>query len=119
MFAFRRNSWLLMYLGLFHCQITCGFAWYNNVSRTELSDSLKKMSYPVNEEATLQVPLGKGGSIFLFADEMPVECDDLIDALRSELAPFRVWKQCAVRFCILFDIIWHMCYDYKICFAFS
>lgn len=51
----------------------------------------------LEDSGILQIPLGKiNGAILFFADEIPAECDDLIDALRSELAPFRVWKQCAV-----------------------
>lgn len=53
----------------------------------------------LEDSGILQIPLGKiNGAILFFADEIPAECDDLIDALRSELAPFRVWKQCAVRY---------------------
>lgn len=57
----------------------------------------------MNNNSALHIPLGKiDGSIHFFADEIPVECEDIIDALRSELAPFRVWKNCAV-ICIVFS----------------
>lgn len=46
----------------------------------------------------IDIPLAKDlGSVAFFVDELPSECDDLIDVLRSELAPFKVWRQCAVR----------------------
>jgi hypothetical protein len=41
-----------------------------------------------------------------YPDELPVDFNDLIDVLRSELAPFKVWRACAVSivFYGLFDV---------------
>jgi hypothetical protein len=33
----------------------------------------------------------------IFPDELPDDFYDVIDVLRSELAPLKVWKMCAVR----------------------
>lgn len=35
-------------------------------------------------------------SVEFFPDELPEDHYDLIDGLRLELAPLKVWKQCAV-----------------------
>ena len=42
-----------------------------------------------------------------YPDELPVDFNDLIDVLRSELAPFKVWRACAVSivFYGLFDVL--------------
>ena len=39
-----------------------------------------------------------GECIEMFPDEIPLDHNDLIDVLRSELAPFRVWRTCAVEY---------------------
>lgn len=42
-------------------------------------------------------------SVEFFPDELPDDHYDLIDCLRFELAPLKIWKTCAVRvFCFLF-----------------
>jgi hypothetical protein len=40
-------------------------------------------------------------SVEFFPDELPEDHYDLIDGLRLELAPLKVWKQCAVRFLLI------------------
>lgn len=44
-------------------------------------------------------------SIEFFPDELPDDHYDLIDGLRLELAPLKVWKQCAVIFEFLLSVI--------------
>lgn len=48
----------------------------------------------------IRIPLiSVGGSeehIDIYPDELPDDHNDLIDILKSELAPFQVWRACAV-----------------------
>lgn len=36
--------------------------------------------------------------VCIFPDELPTEHNDLIDVLRSALAPLKAWRQCAVEY---------------------
>lgn len=36
------------------------------------------------------------GTVEFYPDELPADHNDLIDVLRAELAPFKVWRSCAV-----------------------
>lgn len=53
----------------------------------------------------IRIPLiSVGGSeehIDIYPDELPEDHNDLIDILKSELAPFHVWRACAVRISLL------------------
>lgn len=45
----------------------------------------------------IKIPMINGtDSAEFFPDELPGDANDVIDVLRSELAPFRVWRACAV-----------------------
>jgi tetratricopeptide (TPR) repeat protein len=56
------------------------------------------------EGASIRVPLGQGApeSVIIFPEELPVEgdCDylDVIDLLRSAMAPLKLWRSCAVEY---------------------
>jgi hypothetical protein len=71
---------------------------------------LLKLSWPTTTKMmtdntrTIRIPLGLEGtgyqeSVTIFADELPVgdlDYNDVIDVLRSVLAPLKLWRQCAV-----------------------
>ncbi len=45
----------------------------------------------------IDIPLDSGsGGVRFFPDELPVDHIDLIDVLRSEIPPLKIWKRCAV-----------------------
>jgi hypothetical protein len=48
------------------------------------------------ENSDIEINNSTEDSIVIFPDELPEDHNDLIDVLRSELAPFRVWRSCAV-----------------------
>ena len=53
--------------------------------------------------ASIQIPMVNSDEfVEIFPDELPItggemDYNDLIDVLRSELAPLKVWRSCAVR----------------------
>lgn len=53
----------------------------------------------------IQIPImnAPGEYIKFFPDELPADPYDVIDVLRSELAPLKVWRNCAV--CISIFIV--------------
>jgi hypothetical protein len=49
---------------------------------------------------TIRIPL-EPDSVVIFADELPVgdlDYNDIIDVLRSVLAPLKLWRSCAVEY---------------------
>lgn len=52
--------------------------------------------------AFLLIP-SESGSISVWKDEVPADFVDVIDALRSVIAPLRTWKHCAVIY------LWFFC----------
>ena len=48
----------------------------------------------------IQIPImnAPGEYIKFFPDELPADPYDVIDVLRSELAPLKIWRACAVSF---------------------
>lgn len=52
-----------------------------------------------SEFKMIQIPImnAPGEFIKFFPDELPADPFDVIDVLRSELAPLKVWRTCAVR----------------------
>ncbi len=52
-----------------------------------------------NNACAIRIPMISGHeTIEFFPDELPADHNDLIDVLRSELAPFKVWRACAVSY---------------------
>jgi hypothetical protein len=56
---------------------------------------------------SIRIPMISGSDqVEFYPDELPVDFNDLIDVLRSELAPFKVWRACAVSiFTFKFDLV--------------
>ncbi|RYG58463.1 hypothetical protein EON64_21295 [archaeon] len=53
----------------------------------------------LSKVASIKIPLVNDQScVEIFPDELPVDVNDIIDVLRSELAPLRVWRNCAVEY---------------------
>ncbi len=47
--------------------------------------------------SSIRIPMINGPDyIEFYADELPPDHNDVIDILRAELAPFKVWRACAV-----------------------
>lgn len=63
-------------------------------------------------QKSLCIPIaGSEGSDFVevFPDELPTDVNDLLDVLKAEVAPLKIWKEAAVRAIIvslrLFEIL--------------
>jgi hypothetical protein len=53
----------------------------------------------------LKIPLvNSTACIHFFPDELPEDYFDIVDVLRSEMAPLRAWRLCAVSL-LLFSIV--------------
>lgn len=49
---------------------------------------------------TIRIPI-ESTSVVIFADELPIgeiDYNDIIDVLRSVLAPLKLWRSCAVEY---------------------
>jgi hypothetical protein len=64
--------------------------------------SLVHITKPVlmDFQRSLRIPIaGSDGSDFVevFPDELPSDVNDLLDVLKAEVAPLKIWKEAAVR----------------------
>eukprot|EP01035_Chromulina_nebulosa_P006794 gene6794-9178_t len=48
--------------------------------------------------ASNEIQESEDSYVCIFPDELPTEHNDLIDVLRSALAPLKAWRQCAVEY---------------------
>lgn len=57
------------------------------------------LSREMETGSMLKIPLLDGSAaIEFFPDELPEDYVDVIDVLRSEIAPLKYWRQCAVSY---------------------
>jgi flagellar biosynthesis regulator FlaF len=61
-----------------------------------------KVSTKMNSSRSIRIPLAgennKGLFVEIFPDELPEDVNDVLDVLKAELAPLKIWKAVAVEY---------------------
>lgn len=56
------------------------------------------MSSDLIDSLQILIPSNEYKHIHVFSDELPEDIEDILDALRSEVAPLSIWCQCAIEY---------------------